>query len=56
MKVSLRKMRSRVRSAQIDAKQVKERRKTLKTLGRAALYTPPALLALLKSSRAKVSV
>lgn len=54
MKVSVRKLRKRVRSAQIDQKQVKERRQALKTLGKTALYVPPALLALLNNTRAKV--
>jgi len=53
VKVSVGK-RNRVRSAQSDRKQIKERRKALKTIGKVALYTPPVLLALLKNTRAKV--
>jgi len=56
MKVSEGKRRNRVRPVQIDPKQLTERRKALKTIAKTALYTPPALLALLKSARAKTSV
>jgi hypothetical protein len=45
--------RKRARPVQTDPKQVEERRKALKTIAKVGLYTPPALLALLKSSRAK---
>ena len=54
MKVSVGKRRNRVQPVQTDPKHVKERRKALKTIAKTALYTPPALLALLKNTRAKV--
>jgi hypothetical protein len=38
-----------------DPKQVDERRKALKAIGKFGLYTAPTLLALLKSGRAHAS-
>ncbi len=56
MKLSLRKP---ARPVQTDPKQVAERRqarrKALKTIAKVGLYTPPALLALLKNVRAKAA-
>lgn len=46
-------VRKRARPVQTDPKQVEERRKALKTIAKVGLYTPPALLALLKNTRAK---
>jgi hypothetical protein len=53
MKLTLRKRALRV---QTDPKQVEQRRKALKDIGKFGLYMAPALLALLKSGRASASV
>jgi hypothetical protein len=45
-------LRKRARPAQADRKHVAERRKALKAIGKLAIYTPPAMMALLKSARA----
>jgi hypothetical protein len=57
MTISLRKRKQSMNSDldSIAPKQADERRKALKAIGKFALYTPPMLLAQLKSGRASVS-
>lgn len=55
MNVSLRNRKQSVNSDLVDPKQVEERRKALKAIGKFGLYTPPMLLAFLESGRAHAS-